>query len=150
MAALKGATELYSNPHMLKEGGILLDFYFQQKFGSCRVDLPYEQCRKMQRSQSSYIVWPAPILLSHRGRGSSWNSLSSLYQHYSVAAAGPAHPGTSLDCCQHSIPWKAASSRSGRSIGTGGEPSLSALALPLMATTVQRLFCSVLPAQHSD
>lgn len=59
MAALNRTTGLYSNPHMLsrfKEGGLLLDIYLQQKFGSCRVDLPYEQGRKMQRTQSSYSV----------------------------------------------------------------------------------------------
>lgn len=36
------------------------------------------------------------------------------------SSALPAHPGSSLDCRQHSILWTPASSPSVRSIGTGG------------------------------
>lgn len=55
-------------------------------------------------------------------REDNYNSNSSLPLSALLyrATAGPAHPGRSLDCRQHSILWMPASSPSVRSIGTGG------------------------------
>lgn len=119
----------------------------QQQFGSCRVDL----LRPEQFQRFDLLVFGFLP-----GRATLMQTLSSLYQHDSGAAAGASSSRhTSMDCCLHSIPWKAARSRSGWSIGTGGwlplppclPPWLRSLSLSWL---LQYKDCSVLPAQHSD
>lgn len=79
-----------------------------------RPQMTAKKTPKKTRPERFTALCPALLLLPHRGGASPpLPTPSSLYQPDSVAAAGAAHPGPSLGRCQHSVPWKAARSRSG-------------------------------------